>query len=225
MIRFALLDAVGRQCRMRPSQPVDIDTAAKIYQDAAHARTGARLVGNDAGADTQMFSARRLGAALRSSSSPRSRPPPSAAFASTCSRRRRCTRSPQNLDAATVTKSEGIPGERSGPAHGGRRCRRGDARRSQIDKIMNGELAAPSTPKRDALVDKLEHASRSTESTVQIFLSMGQAVAIGTAIGSGLDPSSGRRARAQIRRSEPRGVGAETCACRCAASSPTAIAT
>ena len=54
-----------------------------------------------------------------------------------------------------------------------------------MDKIMNGELASVSTPQRQALFDKLEHASRSTESTVQIFLSMGQAVAIGTAVGSG----------------------------------------
>ena len=37
------------------------------------------------------------------------------------------------------------------------------------------------------LFDKLEQASRSTESTVQIFISMGQAVAIGTAVGSGRD--------------------------------------
>jgi hypothetical protein len=60
----------------------------------------------------------------------------------------------------------------------------------KIDKIMNGEISAPSTPQRDALFDKLESASHSTESTVQIFLSMGQAVAIGTAVGSGRDKAS-----------------------------------
>ena len=60
----------------------------------------------------------------------------------------------------------------------------------QIDKIMKGETVAPSTPKRDALFDKLERASRSTESTVQIFISMGQAVAIGTAVGAGRDPTT-----------------------------------
>ena len=59
---------------------------------------------------------------------------------------------------------------------------------ANIDKIMSGEITAPSTPKRDALFDKLERATRSTESTVQIFLSMGQSVAVGTAIGSGMDP-------------------------------------
>ena len=57
-----------------------------------------------------------------------------------------------------------------------------------IDKIMSGQLKASSTPKRDQLFEKLERAARSTESTVQIFTSMGRAVAIGTAIGTGADP-------------------------------------
>jgi hypothetical protein len=61
---------------------------------------------------------------------------------------------------------------------------------ANIDKVMNGQLTAPSTPKRDALFEKLERATKSTESTVRIFLSMGQAVALGTAIGSGLDQNS-----------------------------------
>src|SRR5258708_2534427 len=64
----------------------------------------------------------------------------------------------------------------------------------------------PSTPERDALFDKFEHASRSTESTVQIFLSRGQAVAIGTAVGSGRDRAavaasarkSGEASRAEL---------------------------
>jgi hypothetical protein len=61
---------------------------------------------------------------------------------------------------------------------------------AKLDKIMNGEISAPTTPPRDVLFDKLERASHSTESTVQIFLSMGQAVAIGTAVGSGRDQAS-----------------------------------
>lgn len=59
---------------------------------------------------------------------------------------------------------------------------------SQIDKIMNGEVTAASTPARDVLFEKLDHAERSTESTVDIFLNMGSSVALGTAIGSGMDP-------------------------------------
>lgn len=59
-----------------------------------------------------------------------------------------------------------------------------------IDKVMAGDLQAPATPKRDELFVKLEAAARSTESTVQIFTSMGRAVAIGTAIGTGADPAA-----------------------------------
>jgi hypothetical protein len=67
---------------------------------------------------------------------------------------------------------------------------------ANIDKVMNGETTAPSTPKRDVLFDRLERATRSSESTVQIFLSMGRAVAMGTAIGSGMDPAAvGERAQ------------------------------
>ena len=59
-----------------------------------------------------------------------------------------------------------------------------------IDKVMSGDLAAPGSPARDALFDKISAAARSTESTVQIFTSMGRAVAIGTAIGTGSDPTA-----------------------------------
>jgi hypothetical protein len=59
-----------------------------------------------------------------------------------------------------------------------------------IDQVMSGELKTPGSPVRDALFEKLEVAARSTESTVQIFTSMGRAVAIGTAIGTGADPAA-----------------------------------
>jgi hypothetical protein len=61
---------------------------------------------------------------------------------------------------------------------------------ASIDKVMSGEISAPSTAQRDALMVKLERASRYTESTVQIFLTMGQAVATGTATGSGMDSTA-----------------------------------
>jgi hypothetical protein len=95
-----------------------------------------------------------------------------------------------NLDAATFKKTEAFL-----QSDVGRRMVAADTataalEETRIDSIMNGQLTAPSTPRRDALFDKLERASRSTESTVQIFLSMGQAVAIGTAVGSGRDPAA-----------------------------------
>ena len=59
---------------------------------------------------------------------------------------------------------------------------------ADTDKVMNGDISVPSTPQRDALFEKLERAERSAESTVQILVTMGTAVAAGTAVGSGLDP-------------------------------------
>ena len=93
-----------------------------------------------------------------------------------------------NLDPVTVKKSEAFF-----LSDVGRRMVAADValamlEESQIDKIMNGEITAASTPEREALYDKMERAERSTESTVEIFLSMGSAVALGTAVGSGMDP-------------------------------------
>jgi len=56
-----------------------------------------------------------------------------------------------------------------------------------IDKVMSGQIKPDSSATRDKLCEKLEVAARSTESTVQIFASMGRAVATGTAIGTGAD--------------------------------------
>jgi hypothetical protein len=95
-----------------------------------------------------------------------------------------------NLDPETVKKTDSFL---MSPV--GRRMVAADSatamlEEAKIDSIMNGKLTAPSDPRRDALFAKLEVASRSTESTVQIFLGMGQAVAIGTAVGSGRDPAA-----------------------------------
>jgi hypothetical protein len=96
----------------------------------------------------------------------------------------------ENLDPATVAKVQAFLASDLG-----RRMVAADVAEAQAgeeisDKVMNGELAAPSTPKRDLLFEKLERATRSTESQVQIYLVMGEAVAIGTAIGSGQDPKA-----------------------------------
>ncbi|HTV97129.1 MAG TPA: DUF2059 domain-containing protein [Steroidobacteraceae bacterium] len=96
----------------------------------------------------------------------------------------------QNLDAATVAKTHAFLESDLGKRMVAADVASATMGEANIDKVMSGQLMAPSTPKRDALIDQLEHATRSTESTVDIFLSMGQAVAIGTAIGSGLDQNS-----------------------------------
>lgn len=96
----------------------------------------------------------------------------------------------QNLDPPSVVKIQAFLASDLGKRMVAADIEAATMGEANIDKVMNGELTAPSTPKRDALFQKLERATKSTESTVRIFLSMGQAVALGTAIGSGLDQKS-----------------------------------
>jgi len=168
---------------------VDIETASKIYQEAAMREQVRASLGTMPAHMRQLFSADNVAqlsdeqlnavteAAKRGFRIDVFEAPALNALAA-------------NLDDATVKKAEAFL-----ESDLGRRMVAADVATSVleepvIDKIMNGELIAPSTPQRDALFDKLEHAARSTESTVQIFLSMGQAVAIGTAVGAGRDTAS-----------------------------------
>jgi len=187
MVRFALLLLVSGGAFA--AQPLDIETAAKIYQDAAirdqvraslesmpaHIR---QLFSADAAAqlsDQQLNAV--TAAAKRGFRIDVFEAPALSALAA-------------NLDAATFKKTEAFL-----QSDVGRRMVEADTaaaslEEAKIDSIMNGQLTAPSTPQREALFDQLERASRSTESTVQIFLSMGQAVAVGTAVGAGRDPAT-----------------------------------
>jgi hypothetical protein len=168
---------------------VDIETAATVYQDAAIREQVRASLGAMPAHIRQLFSADTAAhlsdqqlnavtaAAKRGFRIDVFEVPALSALAA-------------NLDADTVKKSEEFL---SGDL--GRRMVAADMATARLDedaigKIMNGQTAVPSTPRRDELLDKLELASRSTESTVQIFLSMGQAVAIGTAVGSGRDTTA-----------------------------------
>ena len=171
------------------AQSIDIETAAKIYQEAAIREQVRASLGVMPAHIQQLFSADTAAqlsdqqlkavtaAAKRGFRIDVFEAPALNAFAA-------------NLDAATVKKADAFL-----VSDLGRRMVAADMatamlEEAKIDTIMNGELTVPSTPQRDALLDKLELASRSTESTVQIFLSMGQAVAIGTAVGSGRDTAA-----------------------------------
>ena len=96
----------------------------------------------------------------------------------------------QNLDPGTVAKTEAFLSSDLGKRMVADDVASAAMGQEAIEKVMDGAISAPSTPKRDAVVEKLEKAARSSESTVDVFLSMGQAVAVGTAIGSGLDQNS-----------------------------------
>jgi hypothetical protein len=173
---------------------VDIDTAARVYQDAAVRDQVRASLGAMPEHIRQLFTADTAvklsptqldavnAAAVRGFRIDVFEAPALKAFA-------------EHLDAPTVAKVDAfLTGEV------GRRMVAADIAlanlgEANIDKVMNGQITAPSTPQRDAIFDKMERATRSTESTVQIFLDMGEAVAVGTAIGSGMDPEAvGKRA-------------------------------
>jgi hypothetical protein len=171
------------------AQSIDIETAAKIYQEAAIREQVRASLGAMPAHIQQLFSADTAAqlsdqqlkavtaAAKRGFRIDVFEAPALNAFAA-------------NLDAATVKKADAFLVSDLGRRMVAADMATATLEEAKIDTIMNGELTVPSTPQRDALLDKLELASRSTESTVQIFLSMGQAVAIGTAVGSGRDTAA-----------------------------------
>jgi hypothetical protein len=185
MFRFVLLMIVSTGAYAAQSA-VDIETAAKIYQDAAIRDQVRASLGAMPAHIRQLFSAdtaaklsdQQLNAVTEAAKKGFRidvfEVPALGALAA-------------NLDPATVKKTENFLSSDLGRRMVAADVAQASLEEATTDKIMNGEITAPSTPQRDVLFDKLEQASRSTESTVQIFISMGQAVAIGTAVGSGRD--------------------------------------
>ena len=167
---------------------VDIDTAAKIYQAAAireqvRASLGAmpehirQLFAADSNAElSEPQLAAVTAAAVRGFRIDVFEAPALKSLA-------------EHLDAVTFNKVDIFLASDSGKRMVSADVALATLGEANIDKVMNGQITAPSTPKRDVIMDKLERATRSTESTVQIFLSMGQSVAVGTAVGSGMDTS------------------------------------
>ena len=186
MIRFVLLLVFAASAHAVVTS-VDIDTAAQVYQDAgmreqvraslgsmpAHIRK--LFEGNTSTALSETQLAAVNSAAKRAFRIDVFEAPALSALAA-------------NLNADTVKKTEAFLA-----SDAGKRMVLGDIALAslsdvQADKIMDGDVKTPATPQRTALFEKLERAERSTESTVQILLTMGTAVALGTAIGSGMDP-------------------------------------
>jgi hypothetical protein len=186
MSRFALLLSLAAMANA-VAAPVDIDTAAQLYQAAAireqvRASLGSMpahirklFQGNTSAplSDTQLSAVNV--AAVRAFRIDVFEAPALSAFAS-------------NLDAETVKKAETFLASDTG-----RRWVAADVGLASLsdedaDKIMNGDMTAAATPQRTVLFEKLERAERSSESTIQILLTMGTAVALGTAVGSGMEP-------------------------------------
>jgi hypothetical protein len=186
MIRFALFMLLAANVYAADST-VDIDTAARVYQAAAMREQVRASLGAMPEHIRQLFAtdtstklpesqlAAVTAAATRGFRIDVFEAPALQAFAN-------------HLDETTVVKTEAFLNSDLGKRMVNADVALARFGEDNIDKVMSGQIIAPSTPKRDVIVERLERATRSTESTVQIFLSMGQAVAVGTAIGSGMDP-------------------------------------
>jgi hypothetical protein len=186
MLRFMLLLALAADVHAATGA-VDIDSAAEVYRDAA-VREQVRA---SLGAMPQQI--RRL---FESDSQAKLSPDQLAAVTAAAKRGFRIDvfEAPalavfaNSLDAATVKKTEAFLSSDLGKRMVAADVAVSSLDQAEIDKVMNGDIGVATTPQRDVIIDKLERASRQTESAVQIFLSMGTAVAVGTAVGAGQDP-------------------------------------
>jgi hypothetical protein len=168
---------------------VDIDTAATIYQ-AAQVRAQVRAsLGTMPGQVRQMFE-KDSSAKLSSEQLAAVTAAAERGFRIDVFEAPALNALAENLDPATVAKTAAFLSSDLGKRMVADDVASASMGQEAIEKVMDGAISAPSTPKRDAVVEKLEKAARSSESTVDVFLSMGQAVAVGTAIGSGLDQKS-----------------------------------
>jgi hypothetical protein len=100
-----------------------------------------------------------------------------------------------NLDASSARKSLAFFSSDLGKRMVAADVALSELDEATTDKIMKGDLAAPANPARDALASELERDTLSTDSAVDIYLRIGKALAVGTAIGAGMDPvAAGDRA-------------------------------
>jgi hypothetical protein len=138
---------------------VDIETAAKIYQDAAMREQVRASLGSMPAHIRQLFSADTT-AKLSTSQINAVTKAAERGFRIDVFEAPALSALAANLDAATVKKTDIFLA-----SDVGRRMVAADLATAAldeptIDKIMSGDLVAKSTPKRDALFDKLEQASR-----------------------------------------------------------------
>jgi len=167
--------------------PVDIETAARIYQAAAIREQVRATLGSMPDQIRELFT-REVSVKLSDKQLAAVKAAAERGFRIDVFETPALAALAQNLDAASVAKSEAFLASDLGKRMVAADVEAAYLGHDKIDKIMEGKLAVPSTPKRDVLIERLERATHSAESTAQVFLSMGRSVAVGTAIGSGQDP-------------------------------------
>jgi hypothetical protein len=186
MFRFALLLGLAGFAQAAVP-PVDMDSAAQLYQEAAIREQVRASLGSMPGHIRKLFQGNTATpltgpqldavnkAAIRAFRIDVFEAPALSAFAA-------------NLDADTLKKAEAFLVTDAGKRMVAADVGLASLSDEQADKVMNGDISAPSNPQRDALFEKLERAERSAESTVMVLVTMGTAVAAGTAVGTGMDP-------------------------------------
>ena len=190
MFRLAFLSAfLGAASLANAAVPphVDMDTAAQLYQEAAIREQVRASLGSMPAHIRKLFQGNTSTpltpsqldavnvAAVRAFRLDVFEAPALSAFAA-------------NLDADTVKRAEVFLATDAGRKMVAAELGLASLSDADGDKVMNGDTVVPGTPQRNVLFDKLERAERASESTVQILLTMGTAVAAGTAVGSGVDP-------------------------------------
>jgi hypothetical protein len=187
MSRFAFLLSLAAMAHSALAAPVDIDTAAQLYQAAAMREQVRASLGSMPGQIRKLFQGNTSSplsdtqlaavnvAAVRAFRIDVFEAPALSAFAA-------------KLDADTVKKAETFLASDAGKRWVAADVGLASLSDEDADKIMNGDLTAASTAQRNVLFGKLERAERSSETTIDILLTMGTAVALGTAVGSGMDP-------------------------------------
>jgi hypothetical protein len=193
MSRFTFLLSLAAMANAVPAlanavaAPVDIDTAAQLYQAAAMREQVRASLGSMPGQIRKLFQGNTSAplsdtqlaavnvAAVRAFRIDVFEAPALSAFAS-------------KLDADTVKKAETFLASDAGKHWVAADVGLASLSDEDANKIMDGDLTAASTAQRNVLFEKLERAEHSSETSIGILLTMGTAVALGTAVGSGMDP-------------------------------------
>jgi hypothetical protein len=186
MLRFVFILALAADVHAA-NAAVDFDTAATVYQDAAIRQQVRPSLDSMPGQIRRLFegdSTARLNAEQLAAVTAAAK----RGFRIDVFEAPALNEFADHLDPVTVRKTEAFLASDLGRRMVAADVAVASLDQASIDKVMSGEITAPTTPQREAIIDKLERASRSTESAVQIFLSMGTAVAVGTAVGTGSDP-------------------------------------
>ena len=160
MLRFALLLLLSTSSHAVAVQSIDFEAAAKIYQDAAVREQVRASLETMPAHMRQMFSADPTAhlteqqlelvtaAAKRGFRIDVFEPPALSALAA-------------NLDAPSAKKIEAFLATDLGRRMVAADVATAQMQEAKIDSVMSGQLTVPSTTQRDAILDKLEIASRS----------------------------------------------------------------